>query len=305
MKNPLVTVVMPAYNCAGFIGEALESALSQTYRPVEIVVVDDGSTDVTRETVRRFSGVRLLEQNHAGPAAARNRGISEARGELVAFLDADDLWKPEKLEIQVPLFENPKVGLVYCNFDYIDEQGKQIRTRLGRWHRGAIFEQIMKYGLVWTGTVITRRSVFERTGGFDEKMPVSEDWDMWLRISAFHEADYDIRTLASYRQRRGSLLGGVEFIDCMLYALEKNFRLCGRQAGMSRRKYRKLLAHYYYRLGNGALPDTISKRNRGYLWRAIRTNPFHYKALRAYFWGLCAYWKGRKSEAVGLEYLNR
>ena len=74
---------------------------------------------------------------------------------------------------------------------------------------------------------------------------------------------------------------------------------------MSRGEYRRILAHYYYRLGNGKLPRAISRRNREYLWRAIRTNPLHFKALRAYFWGLCGYWRGRKSEAIGLEYLNR
>jgi glycosyltransferase involved in cell wall biosynthesis len=306
MARPLVTAVMPAYNCAKFIGGAIESILAQSYAPVEIVVVDDGSTDGTREVVRRFGGeVRLLERGHGGPAAARNTGIAAARGELIAFLDADDLWKPRKLILQVPLFDNPAVGLVYGNFDYIDEQGGLIRTRLGRWYRGKIFQQIMKHGLAWTGTVMVRRSVFEHIGGFDESMPVAEDWDMWLRVSAFYEVDYEIQTLSSYRMREGSLIGGPEFIDRMIYGLNKNFRLYGRQAGMSAGEYRRLLAHYYYRLGNGRLPAAIAKRNREYLWRAIRTNPLHFKALRAYFWGLCAYWRGRKSEAIGLEYLNR
>ncbi len=306
MANPLVTALMPAYNCEKYVGGAIESVLAQSYGPVEIVVVDDGSTDATRDVVRRFGRrVRLLERGHGGPAAARNTGIAAARGELIAFLDSDDLWKPEKLSLQVPLFENPKVGLVYSNFDYIDEQGRQIRTRLGRFYRGRIFRQVMKHGLAWTGTVVVRRSVFEHTGGFDEAMPPAEDWDMWLRVSAFYEVDYEIRTLASYRMREGSLRGSPDFIDRMIYGLKKNFTRYGRQAGMSAGEYRRLLAHYYYRLGNGRLPQAIVRRNRSYLWRAIRTNPFHFKALRAYFWGLCAYWRGRKSEAIGLEYLNR
>lgn len=306
MRNPLVTTVMPAYNCARFVGEAIESILAQSYKPVEIVVVDDGSTDGTRDVVRRFGGkVRLLEHEHGGPAAARNAGIAAARGELIAFLDADDLWKDNKLELQAPLFENPQVGLVYGNFDYIDEDSRLIRTRLGRWYRGRIFRWIMKYGLAWTGTVVVRRAVFDRVGGFDESMPVAEDWDMWLRVSAFYEADYDIHTLSSYRMREGSLLGGVEFIDWLIRGLKKNYHLHGKEAGMRAGEYRRLLAHYYYRLGNCKLPGAIGKRNRDYLWRAIRTNPLHFKALRAYFWGLCAYWRGRKSGAIGLDYLNR
>jgi glycosyltransferase involved in cell wall biosynthesis len=297
---------MPAYNCARYIAQALESVFAQDYEPVEVVVVDDGSTDNTVGVVRGFGDrVRLIERSHAGPSAARNAGIKAARGELVAFLDADDQWKPRKLELQVPLFDNPEVGLVYSNFDYINEDGELIRTRLGRWHKGRIFPEMMKHGLAWTGTIIVRRSAFEQAGYFDEAMPVAEDLDMWLRVCAHYEADYDIRTLSSYRMREGSLIGGPEFIDWMLYTLKKNFRLHGARAGMGKREYRRLLGHYYYRLGNGKLPEPISRHNRRYLWRAIRTNPFHFKALRAYFWGLCGYWSERKSQAIGLDYLNR
>ena len=306
MGNQLVTVVMPTYNCAGYAGEAIKSILAQEYKPVEIVVVDDGSTDDTREAVRRFGNrIKLIERHHGGPAAARNTGIEAAKGELIAFLDADDLWRPNKLALQVPLFQNPDIGLVYSNFDYIDEKSTLIRTRLGRWYRGRIFHRVMKHGLAWTGTVVARRNVFERLGGFDEAMPVAEDWDMWLRISAFYEVDYVIRTLASYRMRESSLTGSPEFIDWMIYSLKKNFERYGGRAGMSGLEYRRLLAHYYYRLGNGRLPGPIARRNRQYLWRAIRTYPLHFKALRAYFWGLCAYWHGRKSKAIGLDYLKR
>jgi glycosyltransferase involved in cell wall biosynthesis len=306
MAKPLVTAVIPAYNCEKYIGGAIESILSQDYEPVEVVVADDGSTDGTRDIVSSFGKrVELVECIHGGPSAARNAGIAAAKGDLIAFLDADDLWKPGKLSYQVPLFEDPQVGFVYSNFDYIDAQGKLIRTRLGRWHKGNIFREIMKYGLAWTGTVIVRRSVFEHLGGFDESMPVAEDWDMWLRISAYYEADYDIRTLSSYRMHEESLLGRLDFIDWMVHSLKKNFEAHGKHAGISRTEYRRILAHYYYRLGNGVLPGKLAMRNRHYLWQAIKTYPLHFKALRAYFWGLCAYWRARKSGAIGLDYLNR
>jgi glycosyltransferase involved in cell wall biosynthesis len=306
MCKVLVSTVIPAYNCAGFIADSITSALNQSYEPVEVIVVDDGSVDGTRDVVRSFGrGVRLLERVHGGPAAARNTAIAAARGELVAFLDADDLWKPHKLATQVPLFENPAVGLVYSNFDYIDANGRLIRTRLGRWYRGRIFREVMRHGLIWTGTVVARREVFKRVGGFDESMPLAEDWDMWLRVSAFYEIDYDIRTLSSYRMREGSLLGEPGFVEQMIYGLRKNFELYGRQAGVGAWGYRRTLAHYYYRLGNGGLPGSLGRRNRHYLWQAIRTNPFHFKALRAYFRGLCGQWRARRSGAVGLEFFNR
>jgi len=122
LTGPLLSAIVPTYNAAGFLAEAIESIRWQTYQPVEIIVVDDGSTDDTAEVVRGLGGeIRYVEQANAGPAAARNRGLELAQGELIAFLDADDRWPRDKLEIQVPrLLGNPELDLVLGRIQYVD-----------------------------------------------------------------------------------------------------------------------------------------------------------------------------------------
>ena len=124
---PLVSVILPVYNRAASVARAIDSVLAQTYEPLELIVVDDGSTDRTRDVVRQFApGVTLVEQEHAGAYAARNRGIAHARGELIAFIDSDDAWLPEKLARQVPLMSRDEVGLVF---------GDTVHNAVGADHR--------------------------------------------------------------------------------------------------------------------------------------------------------------------------
>ena len=115
--SPTVSVIIPTYNRAPFVGEAIESALAQTRPPLEVVVVDDGSTDDTADRVAHYGDrVVYVRQTNAGPATARNTGIGHARGDLIALLDSDDRWLPQKLEWQVPLFDDPEVGMVHAGF---------------------------------------------------------------------------------------------------------------------------------------------------------------------------------------------
>src|SRR6266508_897311 len=124
MTNSLVSVVIPNYNCGRFLEETLESVFAQAYPAVEVIVVDDGSTDDSLQVLEKYAGrVNVIRQANQGVSAARNAGIRASHGELVALLDADDLWHPDKLAKQVALFANPAVGLVHCAVEYIDEQG--------------------------------------------------------------------------------------------------------------------------------------------------------------------------------------
>jgi len=188
---PRVSVIIPAYNAERYLGEALDSVMAQTWRDIEVVVVDDGSTDGTQEIVRGYGPpVRLLEQANAGPAAARNRGVREAEGELVAFLDSDDLWLPEKLALQVPLFDaEGRVALVYCKAERMTGDGTPIPTPAHPRPTGDVFLALLGRNHCPTSGVVVRRDVFLRFGGFPEDMVWAEDWHLWLRIAREHEFD--------------------------------------------------------------------------------------------------------------------
>jgi glycosyltransferase involved in cell wall biosynthesis len=207
--TPLVSVVIPNYNCGRFVADAIDSVLQQSYPHHEIIVVDDGSTDDSLAVVQQYgSRVRIVTQRNQGVSAARNAGIRESRGELVAFLDADDTWHPEKLARQVPLFANPAVGLVYCGVEYVDEGMSPLGTNLtGR--RGRVLREIalLRGTVVLAGgsTAVVRRASFDKAGLFDRELSTAADWDMWRRIACYDEIDVAREPLMKYRLRRASM----------------------------------------------------------------------------------------------------
>jgi glycosyltransferase involved in cell wall biosynthesis len=228
VTDPLVSVVIPNYNCARFLPAALDTALAQTYPHVEVIVVDDGSRDDSLDVLRPYEDrVRVITQANQGVAAARNHGISASRGDLVAFLDADDEWHPEKLAKQVPLFRRPAVGLVYCSLEYIDESGALLGTNFtGR--RGRVLREIalLQGTIVLAGgsTAVVRRECFERTGGFDLKLSTAADWDMWRRIACHWEVDVVREPLMRYRLRPGSMHRNVDvFAHDMLHGFAQMY----------------------------------------------------------------------------------
>jgi len=178
MNQPLISCIVPVYNCELYLREAIDSILAQTYRPLEIVVVDDGSTDGTADVVASY-GARLLylRQGNAGPAAARNRGLKLAEGEFVAFLDADDVWHPDKLMRQMACFTtHPKLELclTYVENVWIREL-KAERERLQN-HK---FARPLPGYLIQT--LLARRTLFDTLGFFDPALQPSEDTDWFLR----------------------------------------------------------------------------------------------------------------------------
>ncbi len=188
MPNPLVSVVIPAYNSERYLGEAIESVLAQTYAPVETIVVDDGSSDDTAAVARSFPEVELIAQENAGPAAARNRGFAASRGELLAFHDSDDLMTPDKLAVQVrEMLADPAIGCVLAEQELLVEAGAELPF----WAEGtkvptvmpARPEELADEPDVHTMTMVVRREVFERVGGFDEEMRTAEDFDWLLRAA--------------------------------------------------------------------------------------------------------------------------
>jgi glycosyltransferase involved in cell wall biosynthesis len=203
--DPLVSVILAVHNRERSVARAIASVLAQTYSPLELIVVDDGSTDGTRGVVERFGArVTLIAQPHAGVYAARNTGLRHARGELVAFIDSDDAWLPDKLAAQVPLMRRPGVGLVFGDAVHVTAPREGApRTgltcfRVSPARRGRAADRFAWCNFVPTCTVLVRRSCLEETGGFSEAGEVSADYLAWFRIALRHELDYVDRPVAEY-----------------------------------------------------------------------------------------------------------
>lgn len=208
MNIPSVTVVMAAYNAERYIAQAVDSVLAQTYDDFELHIVDDGSNDATADVARRYlldPRVRYHYQPNAGQCAAKNRGVAEACGQFVAFLDADDAWRPNKLERQVPLFANPAVGVVYSDEELMDEDGRRLPTGSHPLRRGRLTDELLMRNIVSFSTAVVRRELLRRHGAFDPVLDMGIDYDLWLRLSPHCEFDYVDDYLVDYRIHAGQM----------------------------------------------------------------------------------------------------
>jgi glycosyltransferase involved in cell wall biosynthesis len=184
MWQPLVSVIIPAYNGQQYIRQAIESALAQTYPAVEVLVIDDGSPMPMQEAASGFGpNVRYLRKENGGTASARNFGLKAAKGELIALLDQDDLWLPMKLEKQVPRFvEDPRIGLVTAWMEVFDSETGEVK---GTFKPAAemTMHDMLGHELPPVQTMVIRRTALEKIGGFDESMKGTDDWDLNIRLA--------------------------------------------------------------------------------------------------------------------------
>jgi glycosyltransferase involved in cell wall biosynthesis len=210
-ESPAVSVVIAAFNAERTITETLESIAAQTFRDFEVIVVDDGSTDRTPKIAAGFSQTICLRQPNRGQPAARNRGIAAARGGYVAFVDADDLWKPEKLEKQVKfLAAHPESGMVYSDAEVFDAASGNTICRVSqkcRLHEGDVLERLLLKSFIPSPTPMVRRALFSQTGVFDEapELAIGEDWNMWLKIAACSSVGVVREPLAKVRMHAASM----------------------------------------------------------------------------------------------------
>jgi len=181
----LVSVVIPAYNGQAFIREAIDSVFAQTYRPIEILVVDDGSPVSMKEVVMGYGPeLRYMRQENGGTASARNFGLRAAQGEFIALLDQDDLWLPQKLERQVPRFaEDPSIGLIAAWMEVFDSDTGEVKG-LFQPPAEITVHDVLGFNLPPVQTMIFRRSALERIGGFDASLRGTDDWDVNIRMAA-------------------------------------------------------------------------------------------------------------------------
>lgn len=229
MQEPLVSVIMPAFNCQDYVCEAIDTILNQSYKNIEIIVVDS-SIDHTRELLEQYQErVSYFFQEPKGVSAARNFGLKQARGSLVAFQDADDRWLPNKLEAQVHALQKfPDVKLVFTDYATFDHSGVILPTacwpHLKLWlnqHRiqgtsmahGQLYWELMLGNCIGTCSVLAVKDALDEYNGFDEAFKTCEDLDLWLRLSTRYPVLYIDEVLAEYRVRPNGLSGSIETRD--------------------------------------------------------------------------------------------
>ena len=274
-----MSVVIPVYNGAPFVGAAVASVLAQTAADLELIVVDDGSTDGTVGVVRAFDDprLRLIEQRNAGPSAARNRGIAASSGAWVGFLDADDAWHPEKLAAHARRArELPAAGLLYSSVIATAADGT--RALATAEHEGWVLEPLLTANLVCGGgsSVTVRRDVLDRVGGFDATVPYGEDWELWLRIAAAYPFGA-IRAPLTYRYERADSYGmnAAAMRDACVEFLGRAFDT---YAVRYRRRRRAALAGVFYRAAAGLHDAGQRSAARRDLLRTLRYAPAHWHA---------------------------
>lgn len=198
----LISVVITVYNYGQYVSRALSSVLNQTYKNFEVVVIDDGSSDDSRDQIFPYlvdSRVRYIYQDNAGHPKAKNKGIKESQGEFIAFLDADDVWYPTKLEKQIQLFRDPSVGVVYSLSRLLFPDDSTRATDSIDFFRGDVLNNIFIDNFVCFSSSIVRKSCFDVVGIFDESISMNCDYDLWIRLASHFHFDYINEELVLYR----------------------------------------------------------------------------------------------------------
>jgi glycosyltransferase involved in cell wall biosynthesis len=275
-----VGCVVPAYNAEATLDETLRSVRTQTHRALEIIVVDDGSTDGTRAVVERHAAddarVRLLRQANAGVAAARNAGWQASRADLIAFIDADDLWAPTKIERQLAALQaaGPRAGLAYCWVCEIDSTGRVLQQHERHHHEGAVLDAIVRSNFLGCGsTPLVRRQALADAGGFDPRLHAAgaqgcEDWLLYARVAAAYDYAVAPEYLVGYRLRENSMSSDRSAM------LRSHVLMCEQMAALSPAHRRALLAGLrdYCATLLGQTPHAHVFARASLLW-AVRDHP--------------------------------
>ncbi|MBA2734775.1 MAG: glycosyltransferase [Acidobacteria bacterium] len=259
MVKPLVSVIIPNYNYARYLSQTINSVLAQLYPNIEIIVIDDGSTDGSQAVLREYGErIRWFQQGNEGVSMARNRGVQESRGEMVAFLDADDVWLPMKLERQVQrLVDEPDLGLVHCGYEEINETGDTLRSRLDGLEGWVAKEMLLfkRSAILAAGSgALVPRSTFDAVGGFDTRLSTAADWDFCYRVAVHQRVGFVPEALFQYRMHNVNMHANIGVMEHdMLIGYDKAF---GRAAPeihrLRRRSYGNLhmvLAGSFFRAG--------------------------------------------------------
>ena len=305
MGPPLVSVIIPAYNKASTICSTVESVLKQTFQDFEIIVVDDGSMDDTKERAMAFGNrIRFFQQERGGVSAARNRGIQEARGEFVAFLDGDDLWMPRKLELQLSCLEREKGRqAVQCSVYLVNNRLHAVGSRLCTPSEDNLLDFLLFRNLPGFGsTLLARRSLISELGGFGTDLVILEDWDLACRLARSDALVSLSDFLVLYRQHPGNRSRQVEI------HVEPGFRSLGRLFGdpnlptSVRQQEGRIWARFYAMLAGGFIQNRQWKEGIRWGTKALITSP----QVSSYLAGLPLRWIQRTlTSKQGISFANQ
>jgi glycosyltransferase involved in cell wall biosynthesis len=282
LEEALVSVIVPAFNAATYIRQTLDSVLAQTYRKIEVIIVDDGSTDSTARLVEEFAArdprFQLVRQSNAGVGAARNAAIERAQGKYLAPLDADDLWSPQKLATQVACMEQSGVntGLVYCSSTLIDEQGNLLHSGETKTLEGRLRHAMVLKNLLGNASVpLFRTSALEKVGLYltreEQGGQGCEDWDLALRIAENFEVRVVPDHLVRYRQCASAMSVDVAGMEASFAAVMRRARQ--RNGDLPPAAFRWSAGYFYQYIAEKCYESHHYPGCIRYLTRAIGANP--------------------------------
>ncbi|MEK7448392.1 MAG: glycosyltransferase [Planctomycetota bacterium] len=302
-----VSITIAAYNNAQYLPETLDSIFNQTYKNFEVIIVDDASTDNTTEVLKVYRDrikYHRFDVNQ-GSASAWNEAIRQATGEYIALAAADDVWMPDKLELQMALFEQqPHLGLVYGRIISVDEAGQSLPKHLRQrrislrlnWDKqypiGPVFTELfMRSNFVPASTALIKKKAIEQTGWLDESLRLCQDYDFYLRIAHDFEFGFVDKVLVKYRRHPGSVSTGKRHraFDYQRQVIDKMWRLFGSETlkvsdgkPITKILYRRRLAQQYAKEGRYYLRHGNKQLARESLARSLKYQPFRFGTLVKY-----------------------
>jgi len=274
---PTVSVIIHTYNNEKFIAETVESVLNQTYKDYAVIVVDDGSVDGTRDALIPYmQKIRYHYKENGGIASAKNAGISLSETEFVAFLDHDDLWVPDKLQLQMEHFnENPQIGLVYAKYTSFRD-GKELRTKPEKGYSGWIFKELLAKSFIQTSTVVVKRECLDAAGPYDETFSLGDEYDMFLRIARKFQCGFVDKGLTRYRVHDTNASNNDFLFDNEnLGVYKKIYNNFTDLDGVEKKILRKRIARYSMKVAEGLYSQGKLEESKEYQKEANNFLPFY------------------------------
>ncbi|MEW6003088.1 MAG: glycosyltransferase family 2 protein [Nitrospirota bacterium] len=282
IRTPLVSAIVPVFNCERYICEAIDSIFLQTYKNIEIIVVDDGSTDQTKEVVldRYKRKIRFLEQPNSGPSRARNLGILNSKGEYIAFLDADDIWEPDKIRKQIQhMSSNPQYAMSYTKFQSFSEKTSlKLDSEINiDCPEGWIFDELLFKNFITLSSVIVRADCLKKVGLFNESLLTGEDVELFLRVAYCFQIGFINEILVRKRKHDNNLSYQKRSTSGNILGLENLYKYFPELAPGSNRMIRKALGYRCIRKGREFAYYGMRKEAFTYARKAIKYTPLSFK----------------------------